>query len=63
MINRLVDVTTEHEMMSFLDAFFRYNHILMHLEDHEKMAFMTHKRIYFTKSCEGHIPKVGEQDV
>lgn len=36
MIDRLVDATVGHEMMSFLNAFFKYNHILMHLNDQNK---------------------------
>ena len=37
----LVDSTTGHSMLSFMDGFSRYNHILMALEDMEKTSFIT----------------------
>ena len=40
-INMLVDSTTSHSMLSFMDRFFRYSHILMALEDMEKTSFIT----------------------
>lgn len=39
--DQLVDATIGHEVMSFLDAFSRYNQILMHLSDYEKTSLMT----------------------
>lgn len=35
MIDRLVNATPRHEMMSFLDDFSRYNQIFFHLDDLE----------------------------
>ena len=32
-IDALVDSTSGYELLSFIDAFFGYNHILMHPED------------------------------
>ena len=37
----LVDSTTSHSMLSFMDGFFGYSQILMALEDMEKMFFIT----------------------
>lgn len=33
MIDKLVDATIGHKLISFLDAFLGYNQILMHLDD------------------------------
>ena len=40
-IDMLVDSTTGHSMLSFMDGFFRYSKILMALEDMEKTSFIT----------------------
>ena len=40
-IDMLVDSTTGHSMLSFMDRFFRYNQILMASEDMEKTSFIT----------------------
>ena len=40
-IDQLVDATTGHPRMSFLDAFQGYHQILLALEDQEKIAFVT----------------------
>ena len=40
-IDRLVDEASDHQFMSFLDAFSRYNQISMHPHDKSKTAFMT----------------------
>ena len=40
-IDMLVDVTVEHLMLSFMDGFSRYNHIMMAPEDMEKTSFIT----------------------
>lgn len=37
----LVDATSGHELLSFMDAFSRYNQIKMALEDQERIAFIT----------------------
>ncbi|MCR2847796.1 reverse transcriptase-like protein [Weizmannia coagulans] len=37
----LVDITTDHAMLSFMDGFSRYNQILMAPEDMEKTSFTT----------------------
>lgn len=48
-IDILVDATTGHDLMSFLDAFSGYNQILMHQDDQEKIAFVTGRGIYCYK--------------
>ena len=40
-IDLLVDSTTGHSMLSFMDGFFGYNQILMALEDMKKTTFIT----------------------
>jgi len=39
-IDRLVESTTGHEMLSFMDAFSGYNQILMNPDDQEKTSFI-----------------------
>ena len=48
-IDKLVDATAGHQLMSFMDAFSGYNQILMHGKDQEKTSFMTFKGIYCYK--------------
>ena len=40
-IDMLVDNTTSHLMLSFMDRFFGYSHIMMAPEDMEKTSFFT----------------------
>ena len=40
-IDLLVDNTTGHTLLSFMDGFLGYNHIKMALEDIEKTSFIT----------------------
>lgn len=40
-IDQLVDTTTGHELLSFMDMYFRYNQILIHEPDEEKTSFTT----------------------
>ena len=39
-IDMLVDSTTRHSMLSFMDGFFGYNQIMMALKDTEKASFI-----------------------
>ncbi|RZK27622.1 MAG: RNA-directed DNA polymerase, partial [Hymenobacter sp.] len=48
-IERLVEATACHKVLSFMDAFSGYNQILMHPNDQEKTAFTTDKGIYCYK--------------
>ena len=41
MIDQLVNSTTGHKLLSFMDAFSRYNQILMDEDDQEKKPFVT----------------------
>ena len=45
-INQLIDSTVEHKLLTFMDAFFRYNQIHMAKEDQEKIAFITSQGLY-----------------
>ena len=46
-IDDMVNMTTGHEVLTFNDAYSRYNQILMHSNDQEKIIFMTGKNIYY----------------
>ena len=48
-INQLVDSTVAHKLLSFMDAFSRYNQILMDKEHQEKTLFVTSQRLYCYK--------------
>ncbi|XP_013607925.1 PREDICTED: uncharacterized protein LOC106314628 [Brassica oleracea var. oleracea] len=45
-IDKLVDSTAGHQLMSFMDAFSGYNQILMHPKDQERTSSMTSRGIY-----------------
>ena len=45
-IDKLVDATAGHQLISYIDAFSGYNQILLHPEDQEKTSFMTSRGIY-----------------
>ena len=40
-IDQLIDSTTRHKLLTFMDKFSRYNQIKMSEEDQEKTAFIT----------------------
>ena len=46
-INQLVDLTAGHKLLSFMDAFSRYNQILMDEDDQEKTLFVTSQGLYY----------------
>nr|XP_023920829.1 uncharacterized protein LOC112032298 [Quercus suber] len=48
-IDQLVDSTTGHELLTFMDAFSGYNQIRMSKEDQEKTAFVTSQGLYCYK--------------
>ena len=48
-INQLVDSTTDHKLLTFMDAFSRYNQIKMVEEDQEKTAFIMSQGLYCYK--------------
>ena len=45
-IDLIVDVTAGHKLLSFMDAFFGYNHISMNPDDQEKTSFVTAQGTY-----------------
>ena len=45
-IDQLVDFTTGHKLLTFMDTFLRYNKIKMAEEDQEKTAFITSQWLY-----------------
>ncbi|XP_031260926.1 uncharacterized protein LOC116119120 [Pistacia vera] len=55
----MVDATAGHELLSFMDAFSRYNQILMHPDDQEKMVFITEKGTYCFKVMPFGLKNVG----
>ena len=48
-IDQLVDATSGHKLLSFMDAFSGYNQIRMAPEDEEKMTFVTDMGLYCYK--------------
>jgi hypothetical protein len=48
-IDLLVDSTSGHQLLSFMDAFLGYNQIQMAEEDQEKTSFITNRGLYCYK--------------
>ena len=48
-IDTLVDSTVRHELLSFMDAFSRYNQIKMNEEDQERTSFVTNQGLFCYK--------------
>ena len=48
-IDQLVDSSAGHKLLTFMDAFSRYNQIRMAEEDQEKTAFITSQGLYCYK--------------
>ena len=48
-INQIVDATTSHELLSFLDPYLGYNHILMYPPNEPKIDFITPYDMYCYK--------------
>ena len=48
-IDQMVNSTAGHKLLSFMDAFSGYNHILMDEDDQEKSSFITSQRLYCYK--------------
>ena len=48
-IDQLVDSTTGHQLLSFMDAFSRYNQIKMDEVDQEKTSFITSQGLFCYK--------------
>ena len=45
-VDVLVDSTTRHQLLSFMDAFSGYNQIQMHEDDQEKTSFVTSQGLF-----------------
>ena len=48
-IDTMVDSTTRHELLSFMDAFSGYNQIKMKEDDQEKTSFVTDQGLFYYK--------------
>ena len=48
-IDTLVDSTARHELLSFMDAFSRYNQIKMNEEDQERTSFVINQGLFCYK--------------
>ena len=48
-IDQLVDSTARHKLLSFMDAFSRYNQIVIDEDDQEKTLFVTNEGLYCYK--------------
>ena len=48
-IDQLVDSTAGHKLLSFMDAFSRYNQIRMEDADQEKTSFVTSQGLFYYK--------------
>ena len=46
-IDQLMDATSGHELLTFMDAFSGYNQIRMVSEDEEKTTFITNRGLYY----------------
>ena len=45
-IDQLVDATSGHALLSFMDVYLGYNQILMHVPDQEQTSFITDREFY-----------------
>ena len=48
-VDVLVDFTAQHQLLSFMDAFYRYNPIRMDESDQEKTSFVTIQSLFCYK--------------
>ena len=48
-IDQLVDSTAGHKLLSFMDAFSRYNQIRIDKANQEKMSFITNHGLFYYK--------------
>ena len=58
-IDQLVDATSGHTLLSFMDAFSGYNQIRMALEDEEHTLFITNQGTYCYKVMPFGLKNVG----
>ena len=69
-IDQLVDNLLGFGVLSFKDAFFRFDQLEMHLNDEDRITFITNEGVYcykvmsfIVKKCRSHIPKNDEEGV
>ncbi|RDX62235.1 hypothetical protein CR513_59449, partial [Mucuna pruriens] len=69
-IHRLVDGASDCGLLSFMDAYSKYNQIRMHPRDEAKIAFITNMGTFCykvmpfgLKKCGCHIPTTDEHDL
>lgn len=55
-IDQLVNATTDHELLTFMDAFLEYNQIRMVPEDKEKTSFTTDNDVIWLKKYRSNLP-------
>ena len=58
-IDLLVDSTTGHKLLTFMDTFSGYNQIKMVEEDQEKTAFITSQELYYYKVMPFELKNIG----
>ena len=58
-IDQLVDATTGHELLSFMEAYSRYNQILAFELDEEHTSFITDCELYYYKAMLFSLKNVG----
>ena len=58
-INQLVNLTTRHELLMFMDAFSGYNQVLMSEEDQEKTSLVTNQGLHCYKIIPFDLKNVG----
>ena len=59
-IDTLVDSTARHELLSFMDAFSRYNKIKMNEDDQERTSFVTSQGLFYYKVMPFRLKNAGE---
>ena len=59
-IDPLVDSTTRHQLLSFMDAFFGYNQIKMDVADQEKTSFIISQGLFCYKVMLFGLKNMGE---
>ena len=58
-VDVLVDSTTQHQLLRFMDAFSGYNQIRMHEADQEKTSFVTSQGLFYYKVMPLDLKKAG----
>lgn len=58
-IDQLVDSTTEHELLSFIDAYSDYNQISIDLANEKSIFFIMDKGLYYCKMMPFGLKNIG----